>query len=209
MTMTMLTHFVGAYGYLAVILFVGLESMGLPLPGESTLIAAALYAGATHHLNIVAVGLVGAAAAIVGDNLGYAFGRTCGQRLVQRYGRYVHLTESRMAVGRYLFRHRGGNVVLFGRFIAFLRTFAAFLAGMNRMPWRRFLVSNAAGGVLWAGLWSFGAYQLGNAAATVGTMVTVVGIALTILVTIVMVVLLRRSYAKLAARAAAEEAALA
>jgi membrane protein DedA with SNARE-associated domain len=206
MTMAMLTHFVGSYGYLAVILFVGLESVGIPLPGESTLIAAALYAGATHHLNIVAIGLVATAAAIAGDNLGYVLGRTGGQRLVKRYGRYVHLTESRLAVGRYLFRRRGGSVVFFGRFIALLRTFAAFLAGMNRMPWRRFLAWNAAGGALWAGLVSFGAYLLGNTAANVGTMVTVVGIALTVPLTIVTVVLTRRSFAKLAARAAAEEA---
>ncbi len=205
--MTMLTHFVGTYGYLAVILFVGMESIGIPLPGESTLIAAALYAGATHQLNIVGVGAVAAAAAIVGDNLGYALGRSGGQRLAERYGRYVHLTESRMVVSRYLFRRHGGNVVLFGRFIALLRTFAAFLAGMNRMPWRRFLVNNATGGVLWAGLWTFGAYQLGNAAASVGTTVTVVGIALTILLTVVVVIVMRRSYGRLEARALAEEAA--
>jgi membrane protein DedA with SNARE-associated domain len=209
MTIAMLTHLLQSYGYLAVILFVGLESIGIPLPGESTLIAAALYAGATHHLNIVGVGVVAAAAAIAGDNLGYALGRTGGQRLVKRYGRYVHLTESRMAVGRYLFRRHGGNVVFFGRFIALLRTCAAFLAGINRMPSRRFLACNAAGGVLWAGLVSFGAYQLGNAAANVGTMVSLVGIALTILITIVTVVLMRRSFAKLEARAVAEEAALA
>jgi membrane protein DedA with SNARE-associated domain len=206
--LTTLTHLLPTYGYLAVILFVGLESIGIPLPGESTLIAAALYAGATHHLNIVAVAAVAAAAAIAGDNLGYLLGRTGGQRLVQRFGRYVHLTEPRMAVGRYLFRRRGGNVVLFGRFVALLRTCAAFLAGMNRMPWRRFLASNAAGGVLWAGLVSFGAYQLGNAAVSLGTMVTAVGIALTLTVTIVTVVVMRRSFAKLQARAVAEEAAL-
>jgi membrane protein DedA with SNARE-associated domain len=151
---------------------------------------------------------VAAAAAIAGDNLGYLLGRTGGQRLVQRFGRYVHLTEPRMAVGRYLFRRRGGNVVFFGRFVALLRTCAAFLAGMNRMPWRRFLASNAAGGVLWAGLVSFGAYQLGNAAVSLGTMVTAVGIALTLTVTIVTVVVMRRSFAKLQARAVAEEAAL-
>jgi membrane protein DedA with SNARE-associated domain len=206
--LTTLTHLLPTYGYLAVILFVGLESIGIPLPGESTLIAAALYAGATHHLNIVAVAAVAAAAAIAGDNLGYLLGRTGGQRLVQRFGRYVHLTEPRMAVGRYLFRRRGGNVVFFGRFVALLRTCAAFLAGMNRMPWRRFLASNAAGGVLWAGLVSFGAYQLGNAAVSLGTMVTAVGIALTLTVTIVTVVVMRRSFAKLQARAVAEEAAL-
>jgi membrane protein DedA with SNARE-associated domain len=208
MTITMLTHILQSYGYLAVILFVGLESIGIPLPGESTLIAAALYAGATHHLNIIAVGGVAAAAAIAGDNLGYILGRTGGQRLVKRYGRYVHLTESRMAVGRYLFRRHGGNVVFFGRFIALLRTCAAFLAGMNRMPWRRFLAYNAAGGVLWAGLVSFGAYQLGNAASSVGTVLTLAGIALTVL-TIVAAVLMRRSFARLEARAVADEAALA
>jgi membrane protein DedA with SNARE-associated domain len=87
MTMMMLTHFVGTYGYLAVILFVGMESLGIPLPGESTLIAAALYAGATHQLNIVGVGAVAAAAAIVGDNLGYALGRSGGQRLAGRLKR--------------------------------------------------------------------------------------------------------------------------
>jgi membrane protein DedA with SNARE-associated domain len=206
--MMTLTHLLPTYGYLAVILFVGLEAIGIPLPGESTLIAAALYAGATHHLNILVVAAVAAAAAIVGDNLGYLLGRTGGRRLVKRYGRYVHLTESRMAVGQYLFRRRGGNVVFFGRFLALLRTCAAFLAGVNRMPWRRFLAFNAAGGVLWAGLVSVGAYQLGNAAASLGTMLTVVGIALTLTITILAVVVMRRSFAKLQARAVAEEAAL-
>ncbi|MGB8842896.1 MAG: DedA family protein [Aliidongia sp.] len=109
------------------------ESIGLPLPGETALVATALYAGSTHQFGIFPVIGVAASAAIVGDNIGYLLGRSVGRRLIVRYGRYVYLTETRLKLGQYLFQRHGGKIVFFGRFVAFLRTFAALLAGVNRM----------------------------------------------------------------------------
>ncbi|MBN9562878.1 MAG: DedA family protein [Alphaproteobacteria bacterium] len=136
--------------------------MGLPLPGESLVIAAALYAGSTHQLSIPFVVAAAAAGAIIGDNIGYLIGRMIGLRLLRRYGRYVLLPPERLEVGRRLFAKHGGKVVLFGRFIAILRTLAALLAGANGMPWPRFLIANAVGGIAWACLYGFGAYALGK-----------------------------------------------
>jgi len=154
--------YVVQYGYIAVLAIVGLESIGIPLPGETTLIAAALYAGATHRLNIVGVIVAAAAGAIIGDNIGYGIGHWGGYRLLVRFGHRIRLDESRIKIARYLFLRYGGPVVFFGRFVSILRTYAAFLAGTTRMPWRRFIVYNAAGGVLWSTLYGAGAYALGD-----------------------------------------------
>lgn len=158
-----LTHFLHQYGYGFLGLVIALESMGVPLPGESLVIAATLYAAATHRLDIYIIVPVVAFGAILGDNLGFLIGRWLGARLLVRYGKRIGLTERRMMLGRYLFRRYGGRVVFFGRFIAFLRTFAALLAGANGMEWRRFLVFNAAGGITWACVYGFGSYALGKA----------------------------------------------
>src|SRR5690349_22734487 len=111
--------------------------MGVPLPGESVLVLAALYA-ARHGQSITALIASAAVGAILGDNVGYWIGREFGYRLLLRYGRYVGLTETRIKLGQYLFLHHGGKVVFFGRFIAVLRVLAAVLAGVNRMEWRSF-----------------------------------------------------------------------
>ena len=150
------------YGYGLVGVVVGLEATGLPLPGESIVIAAALYAGTTHQLSIVWVVVAAAAGAIIGDNVGYLVGRGIGLPLMRRYGHYVFLTPERLAMGERLFARHGGKVVLFGRFLAILRTLAALMAGATRMEWRRFLMANGIGGVLWSSTYGFGAYALGN-----------------------------------------------
>jgi len=152
------------YGYAALALIVGLENMGLPLPGESLLIGAAIYAGTTHRLNIVLVVLSVAAGSIIGNALGYLVGREIGYTLLRRYGRYIGLREERLALGRELFRRHGGKVVIFGRFIVILRTLAALLAGANQMAWSHFMLANAAGGIAWSSLYGFGAYLLGDQA---------------------------------------------
>ncbi len=139
-----------------------LESMGAPLPGESLLIAAALYCAATHTLDIAWVIAVAIAGAVMGDNFGYLIGRSLGFRLLARWGRRIGLTEDRLTLGRYLFRRHGGKVVFFGRFVAILRTFAALLAGANRMPWPSFLVYNALGGIGWAGGYTLAAFLIGR-----------------------------------------------
>jgi membrane protein DedA with SNARE-associated domain len=153
-----------AYGLWVLFTVIMLESMGIPMPGETALITAALYAGSTHQIGIAAGVLVAAAAAaaMIGDNIGYLIGRSIGIRLVMRYGRYLRLNEPRLKVGQYLFLRHGGKIVFFGRFVAFLRTFVALLAGVNRMSWPHFLIMNALGGICWASLFGGGAYLFGE-----------------------------------------------
>ena len=157
-----LANFLSTYGYWAVLVFVAIESTGIPFPGETMLIFASIYAGRTHRLSIFLVIAAAATGAILGDNIGYWVGREAGFRLLRRYGRYIRLDERRLKLGQYLFRKHGGKVVFFGRFIAVLRAWAAFLAGVNRMPWYDFLLFNAAGGIVWATLYGLGAYYLGD-----------------------------------------------
>jgi membrane protein DedA with SNARE-associated domain len=157
-----LSPWIVAYGYWAVLVLVGLESMGLPLPGETALIAAAVYAGTSGELNIVGVVAAAAAGAVIGDNIGYAIGRLIGFPVLRRYGPRIGLDEQRLRLGQYLFRRYGGAIVFFGRFVALLRTFAALLAGANRMPWPRFLFYNAAGGLVWSCIFGVGGYVLGS-----------------------------------------------
>jgi membrane protein DedA with SNARE-associated domain len=197
----MFAHLVQSYGYYAVFALIALESLGIPLPGESALIAAALYAGTTHHLSITALAAVAVSAAVIGDNAGYWVGRTGGRRLAERYGRYVRLDRAKLKVGRYLFARHGGKVVFFGRFVAVLRTYAAFFAGVSRMRWSRFLLANAAGGLLWASLYAFGAYALGSAASSVGSTITIVGWAVAGVLTLATIVIGRRSLRRLEQRA--------
>ena len=154
---------ISTYGYWTAGGIIALESMGLPLPGEATLIAAAVYAGETRHLNIWGVIAAGAVGAIIGDNIGFWIGREIGYRLLLRYGHYVYLTDARIKLGQYLFLRHGGKIVFFGRFVAVLRALAALLAGANHMSWRRFLLFNAAGAVVWAGLYGGAAYYFGHA----------------------------------------------
>ena len=138
------------FGYLAVFALIGIESLGIPAPGETMLVTASVYAGATHNLEIAGVIAAAAAGAIVGDNIGYAIGRKGGYRLLLRFGHRVRVKESHLKVARYVFDRHGEKVVFFGRFVAVLRTYAAFLAGVGQMEWRRFLAWNAAGGIVWA-----------------------------------------------------------
>jgi membrane protein DedA with SNARE-associated domain len=166
-------HLLGTWGYAVVFAFVAIESLGVPFPGETALIAAAIYAGTTHHLTIAGVIAAATAGAIIGDNIGYLLGRTGGYRLAARYGHYVGLDERRLRLGRYIFMRHGGKLVFFGRFISGLRTWAAFLAGLNRMRWGRFLAFNAAGGVVWALAFGLGYYYLGHALQSASTGVDV------------------------------------
>ena len=156
-----LPHLLSTYGYWVVGGIITLESMGLPLPGEATLIAAAIYAGSTQQLNIWLV-IAAAIGAILGDNIGYSVGREIGYRLLLRYGHYLQLTDARIKLGQYLFSRHGGKIVFLGRFVVLLRALAAFLAGVNRMSWPRFLLCNAAGAMLWAALYGGAAYYFGH-----------------------------------------------
>ncbi len=154
--------FITHYGYFAVFLLVGLESAGIPMPGETALVSAAIFAG-KGTLNIELVIAAAAVAAMVGDNAGYWVGREFGFPLIYRYGHLVRLDEGRLKVAQYLFVRHGGKIVFFGRFVALLRAFAAFLAGVNHLPWPRFLLFNALGAIVWATVFGVGGYWLGVA----------------------------------------------
>jgi membrane protein DedA with SNARE-associated domain len=151
------------YGYGALFAVVALECCGLPLPGETMLIGAAIYAAQTRALPIGSIVIVAAAGAILGDNLGYWIGRRYGVAYLERRGGWFGLTPSRLRLAQYLFQRWGGWIVFFGRFITLLRIFAAVLAGANRLDPLRFFLFNAAGGILWASAFGFGAYRLTTA----------------------------------------------
>ncbi len=157
-----ISHLLAIYGYWAVLVFVAIESTGIPFPGETMLLAASIYAGTSHNLNIILVIAAAAAGAIIGDNFGYFIGREGGYRIVRRYGKYIRLDERKLKLGQYLFLRHGGKVVFFGRFVSVLRAWAAFLAGVNRMDWPRFFFFNATGGILWATIYGTAGYILGN-----------------------------------------------
>lgn len=194
-------NFIQEYGYLGIAVVVGLESMGLPLPGEATLIAAALYAGKTQALNIWIIIACAAAGAIVGDNLGFGIGREIGFPLLLRYGAYIRLTESRIKLGEYLFQRHGGKIVFFGRFVALLRSLAALLAGVNQMSWPRFLAFNAAGGTLWATLYGLAAFYLGREVETLRRPVGISLLLVGVIVVIIALVFVRRHETELEAEA--------
>ena len=160
--MPSLTQLLVTFGYWAVIGLVALEGFGVPLPGETMLITAALYAGDTHNLSLPLIIAAAFAGSLVGSIGGYAVGYWGGFPLLLRFGKYVRLNEPRLKLGRYLFMRHGAKVVFFGRFVSILRTYAAFLAGTARMsPWR-FLLFNGLGAMVWASAWGVVAYLLGE-----------------------------------------------
>ena len=196
-------HLIAGHGYLALFALVAMESLGIPLPGETALITASIYAGHTHRLSPWLIFAVAAAAAIIGDNIGYWIGDKGGYRLARRYGPKVHLDEQKLKIARYLFDRHGTKVVFFGRFVSILRTYAAFLAGANKMRWRKFLPANAAGGIIWAGGYTLAAYLAGNALQQASGLITWILVAAAAAVIVVVLVLARRQTGRLAARAEA------
>jgi membrane protein DedA with SNARE-associated domain len=179
---------------------VAFESAGVPLPGETILVAAALLAATTGQINIVVVVLAAAAGAIVGDGMGYMVGRRLGLPFLRRYGRYVRLDEDRLLIGRYLFFQHGNAVVFFGRFIAVLRMFAALLAGANSMPAGRFFFFNITGGVCWACLFG-GAYAVGAEIYKISGTLSVISLGLFIAAGYALSIFIRRNEVTLRRRA--------
>ncbi|MGO4459056.1 DedA family protein [Streptomyces sp. M-16] len=139
--------------YLLVGLVIGLESLGIPLPGEIILVSAALLASQQGHIDPVVLGACAVAGAIIGDSIGYAIGRRGGKPLLERLGRRFpkHFGPAHVALAERSFDKWGMWAVFFGRFVALLRIFAGPLAGVLRMPYWRFLIANVLGGILWAG----------------------------------------------------------
>jgi len=160
--MLQLQQIVSTHGYWVVALIVGLESVGVPLPGETILVFAAIYAATEPSFNLWILIAAAASGAIVGDNIGYWLGARYGYALLLRYGHRIGMFEGRIKLGQYLFLKHGAMVVFLGRFVALLRILAAFLAGLNRMPWRVFLIANAGGGVIWATVFGVGGYFFGK-----------------------------------------------
>lgn len=154
--------------YLVVAAIVGVESLGVPLPGETVLVAAALLASQDSSVNPILVGIGGGVGAIAGDSVGYLLGRRLGGRLLRWAGRRFprHFGPDRVARAEQIFERHGAWAVLVGRFIAILRILAGPIAGTLRMPYPRFLFANALGGILWAGGVTTAVYYLGELVET-------------------------------------------
>jgi membrane protein DedA with SNARE-associated domain len=141
--------------------FVGIEALGVPVPGETALIFAGLSAS-QHQLNIVAVILVASAGAIIGDNIGFVIGRRGGRKLLERPGRFYDERQRMLAIGDPFFTRHGPKAVFLGRWITGLRVWTSWLAGASDMRWPTFLVWNALGGTAWATSVGLAAYFGGN-----------------------------------------------
>jgi membrane protein DedA with SNARE-associated domain len=159
------------YGYWAILLFVMLEDFGVPLPGETVLIAGAIDAG-TGRLNIVVVGVIGFVAAVIGDNIGFAIGHFGGRALALRWGKYVFLTEERLDKAERFFEDHGGKVITIARFIEGLRQANGIIAGISGMRWLRFLAFNALGAALWVACWVSVGYFGGRHITTIYDYIT-------------------------------------
>jgi membrane protein DedA with SNARE-associated domain len=152
------------YGLVVLFLLIGMESAGIPLPGETALVAAGVLA-ARGDMDIVTVIVVAAAAAIVGDNVGYWAGRLGGRKLLQRWEWLERHASRVLPWSERFFKRHGAKTIFLGRFVAVLRVTAAWLAGVSQMHWWRFFLYNALGGICWAVLVGLVAYYAGQAAA--------------------------------------------
>lgn len=177
----MIRQLLETYGYVAIFVLVGLESLGIPLPGEAALLTGAAFA-AQGHLSIVGVILAAAAGGIVGDAAGYWIGREGGLAAVRRYGKLLRLNERTLDRAHEYFQRHGGKTVFFGRFVSLLRMWAAVLAGVSRMPYGRFTLYNVAGGLCWATVFGSLGYlfgrslpQLQKAVGQAGAMLALLG----------------------------------
>jgi membrane protein DedA with SNARE-associated domain len=149
------------FGYLAVVALVLIEDFGVPVPGETILILASVYAG-TGRLNIVLVALLGFCGAVVGDNIGFAIGHFGGRPLIERYGRYIFLTPERIERATGFFERHGGWIIIVARFIEGLRQANGIIAGMSGIHWAKFLVFNMIGAALWVAVWTSVGYFSGS-----------------------------------------------
>jgi membrane protein DedA with SNARE-associated domain len=195
------------YGYWLVLALVMLEDFGIPVPGETVLIAAAIFAG-HGQLNVVAVAVIGFVAAVTGDNIGFAIGHFGGRAVALRWGRYVFLTEERLTKAEYFFDRHGGKIIVVARFIEGLRQANGIIAGITGMHWRRFVIWNALGAALWVGTWVTVGYVAGNHINTIYHYLTVYSyyllIAAAVLLTAYIVWRFLRRRARSAEKAASE-----
>ncbi len=157
-------HLISTAGYPLLFLLVMAESSGLPIPGETGLIAAAVLAS-QGKMEIVLVIVLAATGAIVGDNIGYLIGRKGGRWLLERPGPFRTQRQNVLVIGEPFFDRHGPKAVFFGRFVLGLRVWASWLAGATRMHWRSFVLWNALGGITWATAIGLLAYYLGHSAS--------------------------------------------
>lgn len=183
-------HLILSYGYLFLFILVGIESFGIPLPGETALLVGAALA-ARGRLDVWLVIASAAGGAIVGDNTGYWVGRKGGIALVRRYGHRMGVGEAKLARVHDFFERHGAKTVFIGRFITLVRSWAAAFAGVALMPYGRFMFYNALGGVTWAGIVGGVGYAFGRNLPRLERYVGQVSLAVAVLVAIGVVVAVR------------------
>ncbi len=200
-------------GYPAIVLFVFIECVGIPLPAETMLLLASFYAATDNNLQLPIVILCAALGAILGDNVGYQIGRTGGRAIVERFGRYFFVKMEHLERAELFFTRHGAKTVFFGRFVTLLRIWSAFLAGMNRMHWPTFMLYNGLGGIVWSLYVSLLGYVAGRVfhehfdqveqlAHTLGW----IGLVLAILVSVALFLFVRRRIIGAPSRSTAAEA---
>jgi membrane protein DedA with SNARE-associated domain len=157
-----LIHLLHTYTYPGVLSLVMLESLGIPLPGEIALVSAAAYAGVAHNVSLPGVILMAALGATIGGVLGYWIGIKGGLPLLTRYGRYIGVRKSHIDKAHAFFERNGAKTILFGRFVAVLRTWAAVIAGAACMSFKRFVAYNTLGSIVWAIVFGWLGYYFGR-----------------------------------------------
>ncbi len=157
-----MTDLIHHYGAWVVFILVFFEAMGLPIPGETILVSAAIYAGTTQHLDIDVVLVAAIMGTVLGGAIGFYIGKHYGYPLLLRYGRYIGLTDARIKIAQYLFQRQGITVVMMARFVAVLRSAAALVAGANQMPFGNFMFANVMGTIAWVLIYGFASYYLGK-----------------------------------------------
>ncbi|WP_351234712.1 DedA family protein [Streptomyces sp. NPDC002133] len=188
--------------YVLVGVVIGLESLGIPLPGEIVLVSSALLASQHGDIDPWVLGACATAGAIIGDSIGYAIGRKGGRPLLTRLGGKFpkHFSEANIAVAERSFEKWGMWAVFFGRFVALLRIFAGPLAGVLRMPYWKFLIANVFGGILWAGGTTAVIYSVGVVAEAWLKRFSWLGLVLAVLIGVTSMLVLKSRAKKAAAR---------
>ena len=199
--MSSIIQLIESYGLVVVAVLICLESIALPVPGETVLILAAVFAGAHHQLHIFAVVLTAATAAFVGQLIGYMIGRLLGYRLLLKYGGYLHITEGRIKLGEYLFLRYGVTIVIVARFVPVLRSIIGILAGANRMSAPPFLFANIVGALMWTSVVGYLSFIFGSLIHRVGHWIAVVIAVIGVTAIVVGLNFLRRHEQRLIAEA--------
>ncbi len=190
-----MTAFIDHYGLVVVFLIVAAESSGVPLPGETALIAAAVLAS-QGHFSIASVIAVAAVGAIVGDNIGYWLGRELGRGFLQRYAPVRRFSDRVLPRAERFFERHGGKTIFFARWVSGLRVAGAWVAGFAHMPWWRFFLWNASGGIAWAVTVGVVAYYAGRAAADAIGRYGLIGGGIAVVAALIIVFAMRRRFVK-------------